>query len=115
MARLLLCLLATGLLCTANVGASRILLTDEENTEGSPLQLPETEPAPSLRSRVEAVAIDNTVILTQTSCGYLEFAVNWITSVQQLGITPWLSIVEDADSLAYINDRCGGSAARHAL
>jgi hypothetical protein len=105
-ARLLACLLATGLLCTATVSAGRMLLSDEEQTDDSPLLLPETEETPSLRSRVEAVAVDNTVILTQTSCGYLEFAVNWINSVQKLGITNWLTIVEDADSLAYINERC---------
>ena len=59
----------------------------------------------SLAQRIEAVATDNTVILTQTSCGYLEFAVNWITHAEALGITNWLTICEDEVALEYLNSR----------
>ena len=59
----------------------------------------------SLAQRIEGVATDNTVILTQTSCGYLEFAVNWITHAEALGITNWLTICEDEVALNYLNSR----------
>ena len=59
----------------------------------------------SLAKTFEAVATDNTVILTQTSCGYLEFAVNWITHAEALGVTNWLTIAEDQVALDYINSR----------
>lgn len=58
-----------------------------------------------LEQRFAAVAKDNTVILTQTSCGYLEFAVNWITHAEALGITNWLTIAEDELALNYLNTR----------
>ncbi len=58
-----------------------------------------------LEQRFAAVAKDNTVILTQTSCGYLEFAVNWITHAEALGITNWLTIAEDEMALNYLNTR----------
>ena len=41
-----------------------------------------------------ALTIEGGVIL-QASCGYLELAVNWITHVEALGITNWLTIAED--------------------
>ena len=59
----------------------------------------------SLAKTFEAVAADNTVILTQTSCGYLEFAANWITHAEALGITNWLTIAEDQIAMDYINSR----------
>lgn len=59
----------------------------------------------SLAQRIEAVATENTVILTQTSCGYLEFAVNWITHAEALGITNWLTICEDEVAFNYLNSR----------
>lgn len=58
-----------------------------------------------LEQRFASVATDNTVILTQTSCGYLEFAVNWITHAEALGITNWLTIAEDEMALNYLNTR----------
>ena len=58
-----------------------------------------------LGQRFASVAVDNTVILTQTSCGYLEFAVNWITHAEALGITNWLTIAEDEMALNYLNTR----------
>ena len=59
----------------------------------------------SLAQRIEAVATDNTIILTQTSCGYLEFAVNWITHAEALGITNWVTICEDEVALNYLSSR----------
>lgn len=41
-----------------------------------------------------AVTEEGGVVL-QASCGYLELAVNWITHVEALGITNWLTIAED--------------------
>ena len=58
-----------------------------------------------LEQRFASVATDNTVILTQTSCGYLEFAVNWITHAEALGITNWLTIAEDDMALNDLNTR----------
>ena len=58
-----------------------------------------------LQTRVAAVAVHNLVILTQTSCGYLEFAINWILHVEALGVTNWLTIAEDQESLKYLNER----------
>ena len=58
-----------------------------------------------LHSIVKAAADDDTVILTQTSCGYLKFAANWVLHMQQLGKSNWLVIVEDQHSLMYIEDR----------
>lgn len=60
---------------------------------------------PDLAQSFAAVATDNTVILTQTSCGYLEFAVNWITHVEALGVRNWLTICEDQMALDYLNTR----------
>ena len=81
-----------GLLFAIGAAASARHLTADQN----PLSLAQT---------FEAVAVDNTVILTQTSCGYLEFAVNWITHAEALGITNWLTIAEDQVALDYINSR----------
>ena len=73
---------------------------------GNKRGLLEDEPQqPTLQSRFSAVAVDNTIILTQTSCGYLEFAINWILHVEALGITNWITIVEDDESLSYLNER----------
>lgn len=66
--------------------------------------------SPLLQERVTAVAVDNKVILTQTSCGYLEFAVNWITHVEALGITNWLTIAEDETALKFLEERYPGHA-----
>lgn len=63
-----------------------------------------------LQERVAAVAVDNKVILTQTSCGYLEFAVNWITHVEALGLTNWLTIAEDETALKFLEERYPGHA-----
>lgn len=57
---------------------------------------------PLLQEQIAAIAVDNKVILTQTSCGYLEFAINWITHVEDMGIHNWLTIVEDETSLRCI-------------
>lgn len=56
------------------------------------------------------MAVDNKVILTQTSCGYLEFAVNWITHVEALGIKNWLTIAEDETAMRFIEERYPGHA-----
>ena len=74
-------------------------------TAASARQLTADQNSLSLAKIFEAVATDNTVILTQTSCGYLEFAVNWITHAEALGISNWLTIAEDQIALDYINSR----------
>ena len=107
MARLVPCVLAFAIFCTANVGSTRTLLESEETPDSNVLVLPGDHQPSTLRSRIDAVAVDNTVILTQTSCGYLEFAINWIEHVVKLDVTNWLTIVEDAESLEYINNRSG--------
>jgi hypothetical protein len=67
---------------------------------------PEGSENQRLHSIVKGVTDDNTVILTQTSCGYLRFAANWVLHMQQLGKSNWLVIVEDLHSLQFIEDRC---------
>jgi len=63
-----------------------------------------------LMERLAVMAVDNKVILTQTSCGYLEFAVNWIYHVEALGITNWLTVCEDLAALNFLEDRFPGIA-----
>ena len=64
---------------------------------------------PSLLQLVEVTAKNNTIILTQSSSGYLAFAVNWITHAEALGITNWLTICEDDVAFNYLNSRWASS------
>ena len=48
-------------------------------------------------------AVDNTIILGEASCGFLEFAENWIMHVQQLNITNFLIIASDSASYAHLH------------
>lgn len=64
--------------------------------------------SPFLQEHVAALAVDNKIILTQTSCGYLEFAVNWISHMEALGITNWLTIAEDETALKFLDARYPG-------
>ena len=58
-----------------------------------------------LNRLLEATAEGNTIILTQCSCGYVDFAVNWITHAEALGITNWLTLCEDEATLKYLDSR----------
>ena len=54
------------------------------------------------------VSVENTVILTQASCGYLDFAENWILHAIASGVKNWLTIAEDASALSYLEHKYSG-------
>ena len=49
-------------------------------------------PPPQILQRI---AVDNTIIVISTNCGYLEMAQNWILHAQKLNITNHLVIAQD--------------------
>jgi rhamnogalacturonan II specific xylosyltransferase len=57
---------------------------------------------------LERVAQDNTVIMAETSCGFLAFAENWAMHVQKLGITNYLMVAADETSVQYLDERYPG-------
>lgn len=64
---------------------------------------------PSLLERhLARVAVDQEIILTQISCGYLKFALNWIAYIDGLGITNWLTIAEDQAALIFLEKKHPG-------
>ncbi len=63
-----------------------------------------------LAGRLGHLAINNTLIVTQTSCGFLSFATNWIVHVQKLDITNFVVFSEDETSFDWINQRHPGHA-----
>ena len=63
------------------------------------------QPSSALADRLAAFAKDNTVIVTQVSCGYLDFADNWIASVESLDISNWLAVAQDQAALDYLSTR----------
>ena len=63
-----------------------------------------------LRPILERVAVDKTVILTQASCPYLDFAENWILHVERLGITNYLILMDDDVAFKYLDGRFPGHA-----
>ena len=65
------------------------------------------QPSSRLAERLPALAKDNTVILTQVSCGYLEFADNWAIHMELLDIDNWLMVAEDIMALQYLSERQG--------
>lgn len=56
---------------------------------------------------LQKVAVDNTVIISQASCDYLDFAENWILHAQEAEVRNWLMIVEDEPSLHYLGGKYG--------
>lgn len=66
------------------------------------------EPHDQLLAILESVAVEKTVIITQTSCGYLDFAENWITHAEGIGIKNYLTVVDDDVSFEYLNARFPG-------
>jgi hypothetical protein len=86
----LLCALLTFVLLSA-AAKGRHLMFDQ----------PSTRPA----ERLPALAKDNTVILTQASCGYLEFADNWAVHMESLEIDNWLMVAEDITAQQYLSER----------
>ncbi|CAL5221951.1 g4228 [Coccomyxa viridis] len=65
-------------------------------------------PSGTLAKHMAALARDNAVVLTSASCGYLEFADNWIAHVEALGISNWLTVAQDAATLQYLSERYPG-------
>ncbi|CAL5224088.1 g6714 [Coccomyxa viridis] len=71
------------------------------------------QPSGALAKRLAVLARDNTVVLTLASCGYLDFADNWITHVEALGISNWLTVAQDAAALQYLSERQAQSASMY--
>lgn len=63
------------------------------------------QPSSGLAERLPALAKDNAIILTQVSCGYLEFADNWAVHMDALEIENWLMVAEDTTALQYLSER----------
>ena len=63
------------------------------------------QPSSGLAERFPALANDNAIILTQVSCGYLEFADNWAVHMDALEIENWLMVAEDTTALQYLSER----------
>lgn len=63
------------------------------------------QPSSRLAEHLTALAKDNTVILTQASCGYLEFADNWAVHMEALEIDNWIMVAEDTTALQYLSKR----------
>ena len=63
------------------------------------------QPSSALADHLAALAKDKTVIVTQVSCGYLEFADNWIASVNSLDISNWIAVAQDQAALDYLSAR----------
>ena len=68
------------------------------------------QPSGALAKCLAVLARDNTVVLTLASCGYLDFADNWIAHVEALGISNWLTVAQDAAALQYLSERQAQSA-----
>ncbi|CAL8465666.1 g5202 [Coccomyxa elongata] len=64
------------------------------------------------RSALDFVVFTEGGVILQASCGYLELAVNWITHVEALGITNWLTIAEDETALRFLEARYPGHVVR---
>ena len=63
------------------------------------------QPSSALADHLAALAKDKTVIVTQVSCGYLQFADNWIASVTSLEISNWVAVAQDQAALDYLSAR----------
>lgn len=57
---------------------------------------------------VERHAKDNTIILVQASCGYLDFAANWLIHIELLGVTNYVVIANDKVTLEYLDRKYEG-------
>jgi Nucleotide-diphospho-sugar transferase len=49
-----------------------------------------------------SIAVNNTVIIAQVNCGYLEFAANWIYHAKQAGVRNYILVAEDENAYDYI-------------
>ena len=62
-------------------------------------------PSMALSDALAALAKDKTIIVSQASCGYLDFADNWVAHLGELGIDNWLIIAQDTAALEYLTQR----------
>ena len=65
----------------------------------------------SLESVVSGVAVDGNVVVTQASCGYLQFADSWAAHLEAIGTTNYVFIAEDDSSAVYLESRFPGHVA----
>lgn len=73
--------------------------------------VPEVHLTPQqLTDRLGHLAIDNTLIVTQTNCGFLSFGINWVKHVQKIDINNFLVFTEDESLFEWIDQRHEGHA-----
>lgn len=58
-----------------------------------------------LKEKLDKVAIYNTIVMTQTNCGYLPFAENWLFHIKRLNLTNYVIISEDSAATSYLEQR----------
>lgn len=61
-----------------------------------------------LSSLLKERAIDNSVFVTTSTCGYADFTVNWVLHMQEANVTNYIVIAEDARALEYLVGKFDG-------
>ena len=74
-----------------------------------------SSPQTTLASRLTRLAAKRNIIITQASCGYLQFADNWVAHIQLVGLHNFLIIAEDQTAQFYLEDRYPGHVVSAAL
>ena len=62
-------------------------------------------PSSALSERLAALAKDKAIIVSQATCGYLDFADNWVAHLGELDIDNWLIVAQDTAALEYLTQR----------
>ena len=74
-----------------------------------------SSPHSTFESTVSRRAVNRTVIITQASCQFLQFADNWVAHVQLLGLHNFVVIAEDEVAENYLTERYPGHVISAAL
>ena len=74
-----------------------------------------SSPHTAFESAVSRRAVNGTVVITQASCQFLQFADNWVAHVQLLGLHNFLVIAEDEVAENYLSERYPGHVISAAL
>ena len=62
----------------------------------------------SLQVMVARLAVSDTVVLSQASCGYLQFADNWAAHLTRIGVSNFVIVADDQVALDYLGGRLPG-------
>ena len=62
----------------------------------------------TLESSLTRLAVKRTVVITQASCGYLQFADNWVVHIRVAGVHNFLIVAEDETAEGYLRDQYPG-------